>query len=194
MKIVELKAFALSAPLKGMPRRGMGQPVKKDAVIVRVRTEDGIVGYGHAHDSLNPVVVAELVNANLAPIVVGADAMAVEDIWQQVYARQGQTHTPGNALYTAQSGVDMAIWDARGKALGLPVYRLLGGSHKKIRAYVGGASFGYKPVEQMIEEAQRCVGQGYTALKLRLGDTVANDIMRVQAVRAAVDVICGHHG
>lgn len=188
MKIVELKAFALSAPLKGMPRRGMGQPVKKDAVIVRVRTEDGIVGYGHAHDSLNPVVVAELVNANLAPIVVGADAMAVEDIWQQVYARQGQTHTPGNALYTAQSGVDMAIWDARGKALGVPVYRLLGGSHKKIRAYVGGASFGYKPVEQMIEEAQRYVAQGYTALKLRLGDTVENDIRRVRAVRDAVDV------
>lgn len=187
MKIVEVKAFALSAPLKGMPRRGMGQPVKKDAVIVRVRTEDGIVGWGHAHDSLNPIVVAELVNSNLAPMVVGEDALAVEDIWHKVYVRQGQTHTPGNALYTAQSGVDMAIWDARGKALGLPVYRLLGGSRKKVRAYVGGASFGYKPLEQMVEEAQRYVAQGYTALKLRLGDTVANDIRRVQAVRAAVD-------
>jgi len=187
MKIVEVKAFALSSPLKNMPRRGMGQPVKKDAVIVRVRSEDGIVGYGHAHDSLNPVVVAELVNANLAPVVVGADAMAIEDIWQLVYVKQGQTHTPGNALYTAQSGIDMALWDLRGKALGQPVYRLLGGSRKKIRAYCGGASFGYKPVEALIEEAQRYVAQGYTAFKLRLGDTVENDILRVQAVRKAID-------
>ncbi|GAA4325819.1 mandelate racemase/muconate lactonizing enzyme family protein [Pigmentiphaga soli] len=187
MKITEVKAFALSAPLTGMPRRGMGQPVKKDAVIVRVRTEDGVVGYGHAHDSLNPIAVAELVNANLAPIVQGADAMAVEDIWQAVYRRQGQTHTPGNALYTAQSGVDMALWDVRGKALGMPVYRLLGGSRRKIRAYVGGASFGYKPVQQLVEEAQRYAAQGYTALKLRLGDTVENDVRRLEAVRQAID-------
>jgi D-galactarolactone cycloisomerase len=186
MKVVEVKAFALSAPLKGMSKRGMGTPAKKDAVIVRVRTEDGIVGYGHAHDSLNPVVVAELINANLAPLVVGADAMAVEDIWQLIYTKQGQTHTPGNALYTAQSGVDMALWDIRGKALGMPVYRLLGGSKKKVRAYCGGASFGYKTPAELIDEAQRYVGQGYTAFKLRLGDTVQNDIARVQAVRKAI--------
>lgn len=186
MKIVEVKAIPLSSPLKNMPRRGMGQPVKKDAVIVRVRSEDGIVGYGHAHDSLNPIVTAELVNANLAPIVVGQDGMAVEDIWPLIYAKQGQTHTPGNALYCAQSGVDMALWDLRGKALGQPVYRLLGGSRKKIRAYCGGASFGYKSVEALIDEAQRYVAQGYTAFKLRLGDTVENDIRRVQAVRTAI--------
>ncbi len=187
MKVTEVKAFALSAPLKNMPRRGMGQPVKKDAVIVRVKTEDGIIGYGHAHDSLNPIAVAEYVNVNLAPIVVGADAMAIEDIWNSIYVKQGQTHTPGNALYTGQSGLDMALWDARGKALGMPVYRLLGGSRKKIRAYVGGASFGYKPLEELIEEAQRYIAMGFTALKLRLGDTVENDINRVRAVRGAVD-------
>ena len=88
MKITEVKAFALSFKLENAPRRGVGQPVKKDTVIVRVKTEDGIVGYGEAHHALAPTLVADLVNTNLAPIVVGCNAMEVEDIWQRIYLKQ----------------------------------------------------------------------------------------------------------
>ncbi|MGE5522359.1 MAG: mandelate racemase/muconate lactonizing enzyme family protein [Rhodospirillaceae bacterium] len=193
MKIVEVKGIALSFKLENAPRRGSGQPVKKDTVIVRVKTEDGIVGYGEAHHALAPTVVADIVNYNLAPIVVGQDAMAVEDIWQKIYVKQGQTHGPGWALFKALSGVDIALWDARGKALKQPVYRLLGGSRKKIRAYAGGVCLGYQPPAQLLEEAQRFVERGWTALKLRLGDTVENDIERVRYVRkhlpASVDIM-----
>ena len=83
MKITEVKGIPLSFKLENAPRRGSGQPVKKDMVIVRVKTEDGIVGYGEAHHALAPTVVADIVNYNLAPIVVGQDAMAVEEIWQK---------------------------------------------------------------------------------------------------------------
>lgn len=183
MKITEVKAIALSFRLENAPRRGSGQPVKKDMVIVRVRTEDGIVGYGEAHHALAPTVVADIVNQNLAPIVVGESAMAVEDIWQKIYQKQGQTHGPGWSLYKAMSGVDIALWDARGKALNQPVYRLLGGSKKKIRAYAGGVCLGYQPPEQLLAEAQGFVDRGYTALKLRLGDSVERDIERVRYVR-----------
>jgi D-galactarolactone cycloisomerase len=183
MKIVEVTGTALSKKLEGMPRRGIGRPIKKDTVIVRVRTEDGIIGYGQAHDTLAPTIVADIVSQNLAPLTVGMDVMAVEDIWQNIYLRQGQTHGPGAALFHALSGVDMALWDARGKALGQPVYRLLGGAKKKIRAYVGGSSFGFKPPAALLEEAQGYVAAGFTALKLRLGDTVENDVARVRAVR-----------
>lgn len=193
MKIVEVKGIALSFKLENAPRRGSGQPVKKDTVIVRVKTEDGIVGYGEAHHALAPTVVADIVNYNLAPIVVGQDAMAVEDIWQKIYVKQGQTHGPGWALFKAMSGVDIALWDARGKALKQPVYRLLGGSQKKIRAYAGGVCLGYQPPAQLLEEAQRFVERGWTALKLRLGDTVENDIERVRYVRkhlaASIDIM-----
>lgn len=183
MKITEVKAFALSFKLENAPRRGVGQPVKKDTVIVRVKTEDGIVGYGEAHHALAPTLVADLVNTNLAPIVVGCNAMEVEDIWQRIYLKQGQTHGPGNALYKALSGVDVALWDARGKALKQPVYRLLGGSRKKIRAYAGGVCMGFKPPPALLEEAQSFVDKGFTAIKLRMGDTVENDLARVRAVR-----------
>jgi len=183
MKISEVKAFALSIKLENMPRRGVGQPIKKDTVVVRVKTEDGVTGYGEAHHALAPTLVADLVNQNLAPIVVGSDAMEVEEIWNRIYLKQGQTHGPGNALYKALSGVDVALWDVRGKALKQPVYKLLGGTRKKIRAYAGGVCMGFKPPPALLEEAQSFVAKGYTALKLRMGDSVKNDLERVRAVR-----------
>lgn len=64
MKIIEVKAFPLSFKLENAPRRGVGQPIKKDTVIVRVKTEDGIVGYGEAHHAPAPTVVADIVNQN----------------------------------------------------------------------------------------------------------------------------------
>jgi D-galactarolactone cycloisomerase len=183
MKITDVSAIAISFPLKNAPRRGVGQPVKKDTVVVRVRTEEGIIGYGEAHHALAPTVVADIVNHNLAPIVTGESALAVEDIWQKAYMKQGQTHGPGWAFYKALSGVDVALWDARGKALGQPVYRLLGGSRKKIRAYAGGVCLGFQPPAQLLEEAQSFVERGWTALKLRLGDSVERDVERVRYVR-----------
>ncbi len=162
-------------------------------VIVRVKTEDGIVGYGEAHHALAPTVVADIVNYNLAPLVVGQDAMAVEEIWQKIYVKQGQTHGPGWSFFKALSGVDIALWDARGKALKQPVYSLLGGVRKKIRAYAGGVCLGYQPPPQLLEEAQKFVSAGWTALKLRLGDSVERDIERVKYIRkhlpASVDIM-----
>lgn len=183
MKIADVHARALSFPLENAPRRGAGQPVKKDMVLVRVTTEDGIVGWGEAHHALAPTIVAELVNQNLAPVVRGADAFAYEDLWQLLYTKQGQTHGPGQAFYKALSGLDMALWDARGKALGQPVYRLLGGSRKKTRVYAGGVCLGFQAPEALLREARGFVDQGYTALKLRLGDSVERDLERVRHVR-----------
>lgn len=183
MKIAAVHAVALSFPLHAAPRRGVGQPVKKDMVLVKVQTDSGIVGWGEAHHALAPTLVADLVNQNLAHVLRGADAFAYEDLWQLLYTKQGQTHGPGQAFYKALSGVDMALWDARGKALGLPVYRLLGGSRKKTRAYAGGVCLGFQAPEALLDEARGFVERGYTALKLRLGDSVERDLERVRHVR-----------
>jgi D-galactarolactone cycloisomerase len=187
MKVVAVDAVALSVDLRDRAvTLGVGTAVKKDTVIVRVRTEDGIVGYGEAHHALAPTVVADLVNANLAPLVVGEDALEVEHVWERMYFAQGRTHGPGWAIWKAISGIDQALWDARGKALGLPVWKLLGGKKRKLRAYAGGISLGYQPPQSLAEEAQRYVEQGFRAVKLRLGDTVENDLARVRHVRKAL--------
>jgi len=84
------------------------------------------------------------------------------------------------------SGIDMALWDIRGKALGVPLYRLLGGTAKPIPAYAGGVSLGYQEPQALVAEAQPLVDAGYRAVKLRVGDAPARDLARVAAVRKAL--------
>ena len=84
------------------------------------------------------------------------------------------------------SGLDMALWDLRGKAVGWPLYRLLGGRARPIPAYAGGVSLGWQAPETLVEEARALVAQGYRALKLRVGDAPARDLARVSAVRKAL--------
>jgi L-alanine-DL-glutamate epimerase-like enolase superfamily enzyme len=85
----------------------------------------------------------------------------------------------------AMSGIDMAIWDAKGKALNLPLYKLLGGAARPIPAYAGGVALGYQEPAALIDEAAPHMEAGYTAVKLRVGDTVKDDVTRMEAVRDA---------
>jgi L-alanine-DL-glutamate epimerase-like enolase superfamily enzyme len=91
----------------------------------------------------------------------------------------------GAACAMAMSGIDMALWDAKGKALNLPLYKLLGGAARPVPAYAGGVALGYQPPAQLIDEAGPHIEAGYRALKLRVGDTVRDDIARMEAVRDA---------
>jgi L-alanine-DL-glutamate epimerase-like enolase superfamily enzyme len=102
-----------------------------------------------------------------------------------MYRFQLASHGMGAGACLAMSGIDMALWDIRGKALGVPLYKLLGGSRKPIAAYAGGVSLGYQPPQALVEEARNSLDQGYKAIKLRVGDTVANDVQRLKAVRQA---------
>jgi D-galactarolactone cycloisomerase len=185
MKIAEVQAIPLSFEFQGVTL-GTGTVRKRDVVVVRITSEDGIVGYGEAHHALAHIAVAQLVTDSLAPLVIGQDALAVEYLWDRMYMSQGRTHHAGWAMWKAMSGVDMALWDLRGKALGQPVWRLMGGQKKRLRAYAGGISLGYQAPESLAEEAQGYVARGFTAVKLRLGDTVARDLARVRRVRAVL--------
>jgi D-galactarolactone cycloisomerase len=107
----------------------------------------------------------------------------VVGVWEKMYRYQLASHGMGAGACLAISGIDMALWDIRGKALGLPLYKLLGGTRRAIPAYAGGVSLGYQPPEQLIEEAKKSIDQGYKAIKLRVGDSPAKDIQRVRAIR-----------
>jgi L-alanine-DL-glutamate epimerase-like enolase superfamily enzyme len=91
----------------------------------------------------------------------------------------------GAGTAMAMSGLDMALWDIRGKAVGWPLYRLLGGTSKPIAAYAGGISLGFQEPGALVDEARRHLAAGYKALKLRLGDNPRDDLMRVAAIRKA---------
>ena len=187
MRIADVKAQPTSFPVPPgqSVTLGIGRAVKRDAVVVKVTTDDGLVGYGEAHHGRAPGAVAHLVNTTLRQLVLGLDATDVVGVWARIYKMQLGSHGLGAATAIGMSGIDMALWDIRGKAVGWPLYRLLGGSSRPIPAYAGGVSLGYQEPAALVEEAGALVAAGYRALKLRIGDSPARDLARVGAVRKA---------
>ena len=187
MKITDVRAYPISFPIPAANRvaLGIGTAVKRDAVVVKVTTDDGIVGWGEAHHGRAHTAVAKLIETTLKQLVLGMDAHDVTGVWEKMYRFQLASHGMGAGACLAISGIDIALWDIRGKALGLPLYKLLGGSRKAIPAYAGGVSLGYQPPGQLIEEARKSIDAGYKAIKLRVGDSPKADIERMRAVRQA---------
>ncbi|HEX6266228.1 MAG TPA: mandelate racemase/muconate lactonizing enzyme family protein [Burkholderiales bacterium] len=187
MRITDVKAYPTSFPIPPAHRvaLGIGTAVKRDAVLVKVSTDEGITGWGEAHHGRAHTAVARLIETTLKQLVVGLDAQEVVSIWEKMYRCQLASHGMGAGACLAMSGIDMALWDIRGKALGVPLYKLLGGTRKAIPAYAGGVSLGYQPPPQLIEEAAKSLEQGYKAIKLRVGDSPARDLERLRAVRRA---------
>lgn len=187
MKIADVRAYPTSFPLApdAGVKLGIGRAVKRDAVVVKVTTDDGLVGWGEAHHGRAPGAVAHLVNTTLRQLVLGMDATDVTGIWARVYRMQLGSHGMGAGAAIGLSGIDLALWDLRGKAVGWPLHRLLGGAARAIPAYAGGVSLGWQEPAKLVDEARALVAAGYRAVKLRLGDTVERDLERVAAVRKA---------
>jgi L-alanine-DL-glutamate epimerase-like enolase superfamily enzyme len=188
MKITEVRAFPLSFRVSdaGQVRLGIGRTVKRDTVVVKVTTDEGLVGWGEAHHGRAPGAVAHLVNSTLAQLVAGMDATDTVGVWDRVYRMQLASHGMGAASAIGLSGIDMALWDLRAKAVGWPLYRLLGGRSRAMPAYAGGISLGFQPPDELAQEARGLVAKGYRAVKLRVGDTWREDVQRVRAVREAL--------
>jgi L-alanine-DL-glutamate epimerase-like enolase superfamily enzyme len=191
MKIKDIKTYPTSFPIPAANRvaLGIGTAVKRDAVVVKVTTDDGLVGWGEAHHGRAHTAVAKLIDTTLRQLILGMDAHDINGVWERMYRFQLASHGMGAGACLAMSGIDMALWDIRGKALGVPLYRLLGGGRKPIPAYAGGVSLGYQPPATLIEEAKRSIDLGYKAIKLRVGDAPSRDIERLRAVRGAFDSV-----
>ena len=183
-KIVEVRASAHSRAFTGnLVRLGLGANTKRDCVVVRVTADDGTVGFGESHHGQNPTAMAEVVEKGLGSLIIGADPFDSEGIFSRLFRQQVVTHGLGAGSVIGISGIDIALWDLKGKLLGQPVYRLLGGAKKRIRAYAGGLSLGFKPPEQLEGEVRKLVDEGYTAIKLRVGDHPRRDAERVGHIR-----------
>lgn len=188
MKITAITAIPLSfrLPEGKTVTMGIGSTTKRDTIIVRVETSEGITGYGEAHPGRSPGAVVSLIHNTLAPMLIGMKATDCVGVWQRVHRMQLSSHGVGSGASLGLSGIDMALWDIRGKAANMPLYELLGGSKKRIPAYAGGISLGYQAKESLAEEAQSYISQGYKAVKLRLGDSARADIERVKHVRKVI--------
>jgi L-alanine-DL-glutamate epimerase-like enolase superfamily enzyme len=138
-------------------------------LIIRVETDAGITGIGEVDSA--PMAVKGAIDGpfshttavGLGQVVLGADPFETEKIWHKMYRANIYGGRRGVGIH-AMSGIDMALWDIKGKALGLPVWKLLGGGfHQRIRCYASSL-FGPTP-EKTGELARRFRGQGFTAVK-----------------------------
>lgn len=187
LKIVEIRAFPTSFPVPPENRvaLGIGTAIKRDAVVVKVTTAGGLIGWGESHHGRAHTAVAKLIETTLSQLVLGMDAADVVGVWKKIYDKQLASHGMGAGTCLGMSGIDLALWDIRGKAAGMPLYKLLGGARRGIPAYAGGVSLGYQLPEQLVEEIRNNLGLGYKAVKLRVGDTPKRDLERIRAVRKA---------
>ena len=185
VQIRSIEAIPLSfrLPEGKTVRLGVGATTKRDAIIVKVVSDDGVIGYGEAHPGRSPGAIVSLIHNTLAPMLTGLSVHDTNSVWTRVNRMQLSSHGLGAGAALALSGIDMALWDLRAKSLGIPLYSLLGGSRKSIAAYAGGISMGFQAPDALADEAQSYVDRGYRAVKLRLGDNPKDDIARVQRVR-----------
>ncbi len=187
-RIADIRAVPISFPVppEHSVTLGIGRSVKRDAVLVRVESSDGHIGWGEAHHGRAPGAIAKLIDTTIRELVVGMDAHDTNGVWARVFKMQVASHGMGAASVLALSGLDLALWDLRCQATGWPLVKMLGGTPKPIKAYAGGIALGYQAPASLVDEARRHIASGYRALKLRVGDTWRRDVERVQAVRAAV--------
>jgi L-alanine-DL-glutamate epimerase-like enolase superfamily enzyme len=163
----------------------------QDSVLVRIRTDEGLEGIGEADSS--PEVVKAIIDApfshniacGLRQLLVGEDPLEHERLWQKMYRRTMYFGRKGVTI-TAMAAVDMALWDLKGKALGQPIHRLLGGKqHERIRAYAS-ILFG-RDGEATRDIARRWVETGYTAVKLGWEPMGQSERLDIELVRGARD-------
>jgi len=188
MRIVKLEAIPISFPVpeNKSVRLGIGRSVKRDSVLVRVETNDGVIGWGEAHHGRAPGAIARLIDTTMRELIINHDVLDINGIWSKVYKMQISSHGMGAASVLALSGIDLALWDIRSQVMHQPLYRLLGGAPRKIKAYAGGIALGWQDPNSLADEALGHIANGYRALKLRVGDTAEKDIARVIAVRKIV--------
>ena len=185
MRIAEVTTHVLEADLSQPFAWSFSSTAKRSACLVEIVGEDGTTGWG---ECFGPAELNAAVIGAFRPHLLGADALASERIWMELYARfrdQGQK----GLMITALSGIDVALWDLKGKYFEAPVHVLMGGAlRKRVRAYATGT---YRrgaadAIDDIVAEVKGYVREGFSAVKIKIGFDVAKDVALVRACREAV--------
>jgi mandelate racemase len=182
-RIRALTVRAVRVPMEHPHQTASGTVSESPLVLTDVTTEDGTVGHSvvftYAAAALKPT--ADLIR-NLEPLIKG-DALAPTEIEQKLRKRFRLLGTQG-LVGIALSAIDMALWDALARSLGVPLVSLLGGVAKPIPAY---GAVGYDGVEGSAKAAEEWIKRGFTGIKAKIGyATVQDDVAVIRAMRNAV--------
>ncbi len=137
----------------------------RNFVTLKIETEEGISGIGDATLNGRELAVASYLQDHLIPCLIGRDAHQVEDIWQFFY--RGAYWRRGPVGMTALAAIDVALWDIKAKAAGLPLYQLLGGRSREgvmVYGHANGAD-----IDETVEQVGRYIELGYKAIRAQSG-------------------------
>lgn len=154
-----------------------------EIVTAEIRSGDGITATGYTYTGgKGGHAIRAMIAEDLAPFLVGqstADIAALYDGMQDHVHYVGR----GGIASFAISAVDIALWDMRGKAEGMPLYKLAGGASDRCRAYVGGIDLNF-PLPKLLASMEAALERGFNAVKIKIGQpTLDEDVARVRAVR-----------
>ena len=194
MQITSVETYLLRFPVNpdtyGASSKGWIRD--RSSLLIRVRTDAGIDGWGEGGQTGPPELTKVVVDHSLAPLVTGADPLASAMLWERMYDATRDYGQKG-VVVGAISGVDIALWDLKGRALGVPVYTLLGGPFRdRVVPYATGMYYkqGRDLADQiriLQEEARGYVVQGFTAMKMKIGFlSPKQDIGLVGSIRKAI--------
>ncbi|WP_420459164.1 mandelate racemase/muconate lactonizing enzyme family protein [Neolewinella sp.] len=141
----------------------------KRGIMVRVQTNVGITGWGESSSNSPTEVVSNFIERGMRQVVMDQSPFDNDRLWNRMYW-ENHDLGPAGALTYAIAGVDLALWDIKGKVLGVPCYQLLGGSYRdRVPAY-GGIPLGggTVPLEEAVDRAQKLVDLGFRIVKLRM--------------------------
>lgn len=157
-----------------------------ELITATIRLADGSEGTGYTYTGgKGGRAIAAMIEHDLRPFLIGQDGTDVEALYD---AMQWHVHyvARGGIASFAISAVDIALWDLRGKRLGQPLWQMAGGASDRCRAYAGGIDLNF-PLPKLIDSIQGYLAKGFNGVKIKVGQpTLAEDIARVKAVRAAI--------
>ena len=150
--------------------------------LVFVHTDAGLTGVGSVYS--HPSLVTSIIEDHLQPVLLHEDPLQVELLWDRCYRLTRWYGRKGVAI-SALGGIDIALWDIRGKAVGKPIFELLGGKRPYVPAYASALLWKDDPAE-LGREAARHVAEGFHGVKMRLGRSHEYDRLAVRTVRETI--------
>jgi len=190
MKITRIKAHCLTSPLEQPFAFSQGWVNERTCTLVEVQTDEGISGWGEAFNQglEPPQISAAAIEHAFAPLLLGQDPTNTEVLWHKMY-HQSRDYGRKGSVMAAISGIDMALWDITGQALGKPIYALLGGAFRtNVQPYATGfyRISGQGEAARLADEARQHLANGFSAMKIKLGYGINDDIEVMQAIGDAL--------
>lgn len=185
MKIKHVRTHILQAALSQPFAYSRAWYDTRMAMVVEIETDNGLVGWGECY---GPARITAAVVESVAALLIGEDPLRIDHLWRKVYSTL-RDHGQKGVVIEGLSGIDIALWDIKGKHFGVPVHRLLGGGMRhEVQAYATGL---YRrrsgdPLRYLPEEAAGYVAEGFKAVKLKVGFGVEEDAAITAAVREAI--------